>query len=211
MGVFLNNKDFDKFYWPTFNELCHIAGERGQHIQILAEGNWERFTDQLMDLPALTRFQFELGDPKHYKDTIGKKHILGGLYPITMLRTDSKEKCIDKAKELIDIMAPGGNFYFTLDRTALSINDINPVNYRAVMEYAVNNGKYDNPGQKATDYVFEDTVINYSHKYPEFKSNYYIPWEEYKSLYPPVNEEVEPLMRAQYEKYSAMFYDINII
>lgn len=204
MGVFLNQKDFDKFYWPTFYKLCHIAGERSQRMHIFCEGDWTRFIDNMYELPAGTRLWIEYGDARKYKDKLGNKHILGGLYPLTLLKSGTTQQCIDKAKELIDILAAGGNFFFDFDKHTLHENDINPKNYAAVLEYCVENGKYDNAGQKSTNFVFEDTVQKFSHLYPEFKSKYIVTFEDYLKENPAVDGRVIPYMRDAYNKYNAM-------
>ncbi len=204
MATFLNVKDFEKFYWPTFYKICHICAERGQAMQIFCEDDWTRYIDYLEDLPMGTRMFMEYGDPKKFKDKLGKKMVLGGFYPITLLKSGTKEQCIDKAKELIDILAPGGNYFFCFDKSALNINDINPENYVALMEYVLENSKYDNAGQQVTTMKKEDTIKKFAHSYPEFKSKYYVPFDDFKKIYPPADEKVEPLMRAAYEKYSAM-------
>ena len=208
MGVFLNTKDFEKFYWPDFAKLCHIAGERNMHMYLFCEGDWMRFLDHLYDLPAGSRMIFEYGDAQKIKDKLGKKHIIGGMYPITFLRSNTKQQCIDKAKELIDTLAPGGNYQFSFDKQALSVNDINIDNYIAVMEYARENIKYDNAGQKSStefDFLnFQDTVKPYLKDYPEFKSKYDLPFDQYISDYHVPDERVLPIMRQQYEKYTTM-------
>jgi hypothetical protein len=204
MAAFLNTKDFEKFYWPTFNQVCHIAAERGQAMQIFLEGDWTRFLDYLVELPQGTRLYMEYGDPQQFKDKLGKKMVLGGFYPLTLLGSGTKEQCIDKAKELLDILAPGGNYYFCFDKSALNLTDINPENYVAVMEYVLENGKYDNPGEIVTTAKKEDSIQKYSHLYPEFKSKYIVSFDEFKQEYPPVDERIEPLMRAAYERYSAI-------
>jgi hypothetical protein len=204
MGVFLNNKDFEKFYWPTFYKLCHIAGERGQRMYIFCEGDWTRFADYLLDLPAGARLWFEYGDAQKMKDKLGKKHILSGLYPLTLLKTGTKQQCIDKAKEIIDIMAPGGNFFFDFDKHALNIGDINPDNYRAVQEYCLENGKYDNAGQRSIPYNFEDTVEHYLDQYPPFKSKYVVSFDDYIKENPPADERALAVMRSAYDKYNQM-------
>jgi len=204
MAVFLNNKDFEKFYWPTFKQVCHIAAEQGQQMQIFLEGDWTRFVDYLQELPQGTILWVEYGDPKVFKDKLGKKMILGGFYPLTLLGHASKEKCIDKAKELLDILAPGGNYIFILDKWALNISDINPDNYVAVLEYVRDHGKYSNAGELVTTAKKEDSIQKYSHLYPEFKSKYLLSFDEFKKEYPPIDERVEPLMRAAYDKYTAM-------
>ncbi|NLN07651.1 MAG: hypothetical protein GX167_08540 [Firmicutes bacterium] len=202
MAAFLSTKDFEKFYWPTFYKICHICAERGQAVSIFLEGDWTRFLDYLQELPQGTRLYMEYGDPRKFKDKLGKKMILGGFYPLTLLKHASKEKCLDKAKELIDILAPGGNYYFCFDKGALNLNDINPENYIAVMEYVLENSKYDNAGEPATTAKKEDSIKKFSHLYPEFKSKYLVSFDEFKAEYPPIDERVEPLMRAAYEKYT---------
>lgn len=201
MGVFLNNKDFEKFYWPTFNKLCHIAAEQGQAMQIFLEGDWTRFIDYLEELPQGTQLWGEYGDPQKFKDRLGKKMVLGGFYPLTLLGQGTKQQCIDKAKELMDILAPGGNYIFIFDKSALSPSDIKPENYVAVLEYVIENGKYSNAGQVVTNTKKEDSIKKYSHLYPKFKSKYIMDFDEFKSVYPPPASRVEPLMRMAYDKY----------
>ena len=123
---------------------------------------------------------------------------------MTLLGRGTKEECVDKAKELLDILAPGGNFIFILDKWALNLSDIKQENYIAVLEYVAENGKYTNAGEKVTTAKREDSIKKYSHLYPEFKSKYIVSFDEVKKEYPPVDERVEPLMRSAYEKYSSM-------
>jgi len=208
MGVFLNTKDFEKFYWPDFAKLCHIAGERNMHMFLFCEGDWSRFYDHLYDLPAGCRLMFEYGDAKTIKDKLGKKHIVGGLYPVTYLKSKSKQECIDKAKELIDIMAPGGNYQFQFDKQALSLSDIDVENYKAVINYVLENGKYSNAGEKASgdfDFInFQDTVKPYLKDYPVFKSKYDLPFEEFIKDYPVPAERALPIMKQKYEHFLNM-------
>ncbi|MFZ7132135.1 MAG: uroporphyrinogen decarboxylase family protein [Eubacteriales bacterium] len=203
MATFLNRKDFEKYYWPTFHKICHICAERGQAMQIFCEDDWTRYLDELSDLPQGTRLFMEYGDPQKFKDKLGKKMILGGFYPLTLLKMGTQQQCIDKAKELLDILAPGGNYFFRFDKGALNLSDINTDNYVAVMEYVLENGKYTNAGQPVTADKKEDSIIKYSHLYPEFKSKYIISFDDFKKEYPPVDERIEPLMRAAYDKYTA--------
>ena len=56
-------------------------------MYIFCEGDWTRFIDHLQDLPAGARLWFEYGDAQKYKDKLGNKHIISGLYPLTLLRT----------------------------------------------------------------------------------------------------------------------------
>jgi hypothetical protein len=204
MAAFMSTKDFDKFYWPTFNKVCHIAAEQGQAMQIFLEGDWTRFIDHLQDLPQGTQLWMEYGDPQQFKDKLGKKMVLGGFYPITLMGNGTKQQCIDKAKELIDILAPGGNYQFITDKTALALSDVNPENYVAVMEYILENGKYHNAGELVTTAKKEDSITKYSHLYPKFESKYVESFEEMTKDHPPADPRVEPLMRAAHLKYQNM-------
>ncbi|KPU43756.1 uroporphyrinogen decarboxylase (URO-D) [Oxobacter pfennigii] len=204
MAPFLSTKDFEKFYWPTFLKICHICAERGQAMQIFCESDWTRFVDHMQDLPQGTRLWMEYGDPQKFKDKLGKKMVLEGFYPLTLLKNGTKQQCIDKAKELIDILAPGGNFIFRFDKSALSLNDLNTENYIATLEYVLENSKYDNAGELVTTAKTEDSIVKYSHLYPEFKSKYIVSFDEFKKVYPPVDDRIEPLMRSAYNKYTNM-------
>lgn len=201
MAAFLSNEQFEKFYWPTFNKVCHIAAEQGQPMQIFLEGDWTRFIDYLQELPQGTQLWMEYGDPQLFKDKLGKKMVLGGFYPITLMGNGTKQQCIDKAKELIDIMAPGGNYQFITDKSALALSDINPENYVAVLEYVLENGKYDNAGELVTTAKKEDSIQKFSHLYPPFESKYVETFEQATKDHPPADPRVEPLMRAEYDKY----------
>ncbi|MBF7097088.1 uroporphyrinogen decarboxylase family protein [Alkalibacter mobilis] len=201
MAAFLSDKDFEKFYWPTFNKVCHIAAEQGQAMQIFLEGDWTRFIDHLQELPQGTQLWMEYGDPQLFKDKLGKKMVLGGFYPTTLWGNGTKQQCIDKAKELMDILAPGGNYQFITDKQALSITDINTENYVATLEYILENGKYENAGERVTTEKKEDSIQKYSHLYPEFKSKYVHTFEDLKEEYPPAHPRVEPLMREAYDRY----------
>lgn len=200
MAAYLRTKDFEKFYWPTFKQVVHKTAERGQPMTIFIESDWERYVDYLEEMPMGTRMYMEYGDPKKFKDRLGKKHILSGFYPLTLFKTGTKEQCIDKAKEIIDIMAPGGNYYFLCDKSALTLNDINVDHYVATMEYIREHCKNDNAGEPVNASMKrEDTIEHY--EFPEFRSKYIISFDEYKKEYPPVHERVEPYMRTGYEKY----------
>ena len=50
--------------------------------------------------------------PRYLKRSLVKMVLR--FYPITLLGTGTKEQCIDKAKELLDILAPGGNYFILI-------------------------------------------------------------------------------------------------
>ena len=183
MPTFMRTKEFEKFYYPSFSKLIHATAENGQAFSIFCEDNWMRYVDYLYDLPQQTRLYFEYGDPKLVKEKLGTKHILAGFYPIVLTKTGTKQQCIDKAKELIDTMAPGGNYYFTFDKSPLTLGSTNLENFYAVLDYVYENGKYENAGQPSVENKREDTIKPTLKDLPEFKSKYYRSREEYAATH----------------------------
>ncbi|GAB6153757.1 hypothetical protein JCM17380_25070 [Desulfosporosinus burensis] len=139
MAPYLRTKDFEKLYWPSFKKMVWGLKEAGLTALSFAEQDWMRYLDYLTELPDNTRIWFEYGDPKLVKEKLGKQHILTGFYPVTLLKTGTKQQCIDKAKEIIDIMAPGGKYFFSLDKIPVTTDSVNLDNLRAVSEYVVTN------------------------------------------------------------------------
>lgn len=142
MAPYLRGKDFERFYWPTFKKLVEALAERGLASYLFVEQDWMRYLDYLYELPENTRMRFEYGDPKLVKEKLGKKHIISGFYPVTLLKTGTKQQCIDKAKELLDILAPGGRYFFDFDKAPITLDSINVDNARAVLEYVAANADY---------------------------------------------------------------------
>lgn len=144
MAPYMREKDFEKFYWPSFKQLCEALHEAGQGIYLFVEHDWTRFLDYLAELPENTIMRIEFGDPQLFKEKLGKKHILAGFYPVTLLQSGTKEACIDKAKELLDVLAPGGRYWFTTDKSLLATDKEGKIaeNLKAVLEYVHENGAY---------------------------------------------------------------------
>lgn len=142
MAPYLRGKDFERLYWPSFKKLVEGLAEKGMRSYLFVEQDWMRYVDYLAELPAGTVMTFEYGDPKIVKEKLGNKHIISGFYPLTLLKTGTKEKCIDKAKELIEILAPGGGYYFSFDKVIITLNSVNVDNARAVLDYVANNASY---------------------------------------------------------------------
>lgn len=144
MAPYMRNSDFENFYWPTFKKLVEALAEAGYNVQLFIEHDWMRFLDFLYELPENTIMRFEYGDPKVVAEKLGKKHIISGFYPITLLQTGTQEQCIEKAKELLDILAPTGKYWFQGDKSIISIDGTGNTgkNLRAVLEYVMENGTY---------------------------------------------------------------------
>lgn len=187
MPTFMREKDFEKYWWPTFKQMLDEYAAMGVHTQLFCEDDWTRYLDYLYDLPTDTEIRFEYGDPKKIKEKLGKKHILTGLYPLTYLKGHTTQQCVDKAKEYIDILAPGGKYYFCFDKASVSVNDIDMNNFAAVAQFVKDYGVYSNAGETSgLQFNKADYKILPSR---EFKSKYYQTWEEFKAIIPRVSEK----------------------
>ena len=142
MPSYMRTKDFEKLYWPTFKKMVCDLIDDGYTHQIFFEKNWERYYDYLQELPTGVIAYFEEDDLGVAKEKLGKKLCLMGNYPVTMLRLNTKQQCIDKAKEIVDKAAPGGGYLFCMDKSILSLSDAKPENLIAVSEFVHEYGVY---------------------------------------------------------------------
>lgn len=143
VATYLNEKLYDEYYFPYLKAYCDKIIEKGGIPCLYLEGDWTCHLDSLKEFPKNSiSIIVESGDMKHFKDTVGDHiSIIGGM-PCSKLRDCSVEESLDYAKKQIDILAPGGGYIFAVDKLLLSRNDINPENYKAVVEYIRDNCKY---------------------------------------------------------------------
>lgn len=125
MPPFISEKAFTQCYWTTFKEMVDYLVENGQTVRLWCERDWMRYLDYLALLPDNVCLYFELGDAKLAKEKLGTKKVISGLYPSEMFRTATPDECADKAKEIMDTLAPGGGYIFCFDRGVLSLQDAN--------------------------------------------------------------------------------------
>lgn len=207
MGSYLRTSDFEKLFWPSLSKMVHILAAAGQPCRLFCEHDWMRFLDYLAELPENTRLHFEYGDPRIVKEKLGKKFILSGFYPLTYLKTATKQQCIDKAKELIDILAPGGKFIFSFDKSPVSLDSVNVENYSAVLDYVAENTNYANAGEPAAggDQPILETAAEKG-ALPQFKSRYYQTWAEYKDKHSEINSRLEPVIASKLQGYEEKLF-----
>lgn len=142
MAPYLNRKQFERFYAPSYTKLLEGLASGGAGVKMFVEADWMPHLDYLADCKDRTEMQFEFGDPKLAKEKVGKDHIISGFYPLTLLQTGTKQQCVDKAKELIDILAPGGGYIFNLDKSIFSAKGSIIDNLNAVIETVMQYGVY---------------------------------------------------------------------
>lgn len=145
LPTYLKPKDFERFYFPFLKRSVEeLSIERGYTILFYMENFWEPYLDILQDLPdgAKVIGLLEHGDLSLYKERLGKKMVVMGGMPIDLLARGTKQQCLDKAKECLDLYAPGGNYIFSLNMVLLRLQDAAPKNVIATFDYIHENGKY---------------------------------------------------------------------
>ncbi|NTW71781.1 MAG: uroporphyrinogen decarboxylase [Eubacteriaceae bacterium] len=197
MPTFMREKDFATYWWPSFKKLIHEYASLGIHSTLFCEDDWTRYTEYLYELPVDTRLMFEYGDARKIKDKLGRKHIITGFYPVTLLKIGTKQQCIDKAKEYIDILAPGGKYMFSLDKQPLDIDDINVENYQAVAEFVRDYAVYDNPGEQAGEVFCKEDYTALPSR--EIDSKYFRTWTQFKAENPEVPDFARPKLQGMEE------------
>ena len=183
IGSYLRDKEFERFFWNPLMRQTTDYASLGIHTQLFCEHDYMPKINYLQDVPPGTVFQFEKCDPKLVKEKLGKKCILTGGFPLEILRIYNKQQCIDKTKEFLDIMMPGGGFIFQFDKSGLTSEDYNLENLQAVLETVRDYGVYKNAGEKASWQTLNPGDYKHS-DVPKLTSKYMRTWEQYKEANP---------------------------
>ncbi|HAA38438.1 MAG TPA: hypothetical protein DCE00_06155 [Firmicutes bacterium] len=142
MAPYLNPKNFEKFYFPTFKKLIEAIQERGLHASIYCEHNWDPHLEALNDLPGRVQIGFEMADPKLVVEKLDKRHIISTFFHTHLLRTATPEQVSDAVKRLLDIVAVNGNYVFAMNKPVLNPGDASIENIQAMVDTAVEYGVY---------------------------------------------------------------------
>lgn len=142
LAPYMNQKTFERLYWPSMEKLIVECDKQGVGYNIFAEQDWTRYADWLARLPASTIVRFEDGDRKLLKETVGKNHVIGGFFDATITLTRTKEECVDEAKRLFETCGEGGRFYFCLNKGIMDINSIDVKKYQAVLDWVHTSAVY---------------------------------------------------------------------
>ena len=142
LAPYIKMKDFEEYFWPTLEKLVVDLDKLGIACALFAEENWTRFAEYLARLPKSSIIWFEAGDPKLLKEVVGKDHLICGFYDPTITLSRSKEECIDEAKRLVDICAPGGKYYFAFDKSVMDIKSVDVPKLQAVLDWLSLNTNY---------------------------------------------------------------------
>ncbi len=140
----INNKQFEKFYWPHFKELTEKILEIDGTMFILSEGTTMHITEYLQDLPkGHFCIYVEMDDIFDRRKRFQNLCLWGGI-PINLLSKGTKQDCIDHVKKVIDEVGGNGGLLLATDKFASCPNDCNRENLLAISEFVRNYTKEKN-------------------------------------------------------------------
>ncbi|HHU29854.1 MAG TPA: hypothetical protein GXZ53_04080 [Firmicutes bacterium] len=142
MAPYMNRRDFDKFYFPSFKKLIQMIQDHGFHAVIYCEENWDPHLEALNDLPGRVHIGFEKADPKKVVETLDKRHIISHFFDTHILRSATPGQVSDEVKRLLDIVAVNGNYIFAPNKPCLVLGDARIENIQAMVETALEYGVY---------------------------------------------------------------------
>jgi hypothetical protein len=107
----MNNKQFEKFYWPSLKKVIQGLNNEGFIVQLFAEGSFNTRLDSVNEFPkGFVTWRFDQSDMKLAKEKLGKDCCIWGNLSTSLLVTGTVEQVKNRCRELIEICAPGGGY-----------------------------------------------------------------------------------------------------
>jgi uroporphyrinogen-III decarboxylase len=137
---FMSMKQYETFYWPTFQKVIMAFVNEGIMPILFAEGSYNTRLDIIKELPkeAVT-WWFDQTDMARAKKVLGDKACIIGNVPTSLLMTGTPQEVKEHCRNLIEICGPGGGYILS---GGANIDKGNPDNLRAMMEAVKEYGIY---------------------------------------------------------------------
>ncbi len=137
---FISDETYRDFYWPYLKGWALAMIDNGLIPVLFTEGPYTQRLKYLAELPeGKCLIHFEEVDFKEAKRILGGKNCMMGGFPNQLLMFGTPEQVSDKAKEVMDIMCPGGGYMFG---AAASVDQAPRANMEALFRTIEDYGKY---------------------------------------------------------------------
>jgi hypothetical protein len=137
---FMSDKQFEKFYWPTYKRVLDAMIDDGLVPVPFAEGSYMRRLEVIQEMRKGSMiWWFERMDMARAKRVLGGKACIAGNIPVSVMLTGTPADVRETCRKLIETCAPGGGYILT---GAASMNKGSAANLHAVMEAAREYGTY---------------------------------------------------------------------
>jgi len=211
MPTYMREKDFVELWLPTYKRMIQEWASLGVRTSAFLETDWTRYYDIIHDeFPCGMQLRLEAVDPKTAKDKLGDKFIIGQIFPLDYIgHAVTKQQTLDKAKEILDIMLPGGGYMFGFGKYPIVYEDVNWENYAALMDFVHEYSVYKEEagrsyGKKLNSENFQ---FDLSKSMPA-KSKYSFDWEEYKKANPYVPDYAKPYLESKDIDFAKYFVSL---
>jgi hypothetical protein len=138
--TFMSNKQYEKFYWPTFRKVILGLIEQGVVPLLFAEGKYDNRLDIIKDLPrGKVVWHFDRTDMFRAKKVLGDNACIAGNVPASLLCTASPKDVKEYCRKLIEVCGEGGGFILT---GGASVDKCDAANLHAMTEAVMEYGIY---------------------------------------------------------------------
>jgi len=138
--VFMSDKQFGKFYWPTYRKMLLAMINEGLVPFPFAEGKYNNRLKQITDMPKSgVVWYFDQTDMKEAKRILGNVSCIVGNVPSSIIVTGTKQLVKESCRKLIEDCGPGGGYILS---GGAGIDKCPPENLRAMMEAVEEYGRY---------------------------------------------------------------------
>jgi uroporphyrinogen-III decarboxylase len=138
--TFMSDKQFEKFYWPSLQELFLAMIEEGLVPFPFAEGRYNSRLKQITDTPKSgVVWYFDQTDMAEAKKVLRNTSCIVGNVPSSIMMTGTSAQVKENCRRLIEACAPGGG-YILAGGASIDKGDI--ANLRAMRESAYEYGTY---------------------------------------------------------------------
>jgi hypothetical protein len=132
--TYLSAKNFERFFWPYFKAGVERIAAEGIPMNLHFDGNWDRYFEYFLDLPAgmLVLELDGLSDIFKAKEILKGHMCIMGDVPPAMLSLASAAEVTDYCRKLIDVVGKDGGFILSSGCAVPS--NAKPENFRALIE-----------------------------------------------------------------------------
>ncbi len=140
MDGFMNDRQFERFYWKPLKKIMLALIEMGVTPYIYTEGPYNSRLEYLADVPkGKVLYHFETVDMARAKKILAGTAAICGNLSATELEFGKKETVINDVRRLLDTCMPDGGYLF--DFNAL-LENANKENFDAMFETLDKYGRY---------------------------------------------------------------------
>lgn len=137
---FISERDYAELYWKYLRKWIVALVDEGITPVVYTEGSYTTRLKFLAEVPKnKVVYHFEKVDLKEAKRVLGDVASIMGGFPVTTLQFGTKEEIVDKVKETLDALAPGGGYLFS---TSSSMDHCPRENLETLFEAVEKYGKY---------------------------------------------------------------------